>query len=365
VVVDVVTDADAAFMARALFWAERGRGRTSPNPFVGAVVVTPAGIVVGQGTTEPAGGPHAEVVALDAAGDLARGSTLYVTLEPCSHTGRTGPCVERVVAAGIRRVVLAVTDPNPKVSGRGAAYLQSHGIEVLTGVGRGDAVRQHAPFFTWMTRHRPWVVAKAAVSIDGFVGAAGEPVRLTGATADRYLHRQRAEVDAIAIGSGTALADDPLLTPRGAYRHRPLVRVVFDWQARVPASARLFSTLNSGPVIMIVTESARERHAAHVAGLERMGVEVEAFAARDLGLALTRLGERPILSLLVEGGPALHAAMAAADLIDRVQTIWTPRRLWAGLPAADVMTRARSESPVRTIHLGADRLVEYDVHGTD
>jgi len=345
---------DAAFMTRALFWAERGRGRTSPNPFVGAVVVDGDGVVVGQGTTAPAGGPHAEVVALDAAGARARGSTLYVTLEPCSHTGRTGPCVERVVASGVRRVVLAVTDPNPEVSGRGVAYLRSHDVEVTMDVGRLEAERQ-----------RPWVVAKAAVSIDGFVGTEGTPVRLTGPAADRYFHRQRAEVDAIAIGSGTALVDDPLLTARGAYRHRPLVRVVFDWRGRVPASARLFSTLLAGPVIMIVTESTRERHEAHFAGLERRGVEVEAFASRDLSLALRRLGGRQILSLLVEGGPTLHTALAGAGLIDRVQTIWTPHRLRAGLPVADCLRVAPSDARVRTVHLGADRLVEYDVHGTD
>ncbi len=356
---------DAAFMDRALFWAERGRGRTSPNPFVGAVVVNADGIVVGQGTTAPAGGPHAEVVALDAAGERARGSTLYVTLEPCSHTGRTGPCVERVVAAGVRRVVLAVTDPNPEVSGRGVTYLKSHGIEVLADVGRVAAARQHAPFFTWITRQRPWVVAKAAVSVEGFVGSGPAPVRLTGSVADRYFHRQRAEVDAIAIGSNTALVDDPLLTPRGAYRHRPLVRVVFDWHGRVPASARLFSTLESGPVIMVVTGDTRDRQHRHFADLERVGIEIEVFASRDLGPVFNRLGQRQILSLLVEGGPTLHTALAEAGLIDRVQTVWTPRRLGTGLPAADCMTVVPPAARVRTLHLGADQLVEYDVHGID
>lgn len=352
-------------MARALFWAERGRGRTSPNPFVGAVVVTPDGIVAGQGTTMPAGGPHAEVVALDAAGEAARGSTLYVTLEPCSHTGRTGPCAERVVAAGVRRVVLAATDPNPRVAGRGIAFLRAHGVAVTTGVGRPAALEQNAAFFTWITKGRPLVTAKAAISADGFVGDARGPVRLTGPEADRYFHRQRAEVDAIAVGSGTALVDDPLLTPRVAYRHRPLTRVVFDWRGRVSASARLFSTLHMGPVIMVTSAAARDRHAAHFAELDRLGVEVEPFDTRDLAPVLRRLGERQLTSLLVEGGPALHAALAAADLVDRVQCVATPHVLGSGIPAGTLFTTGVPAGRARTLGLGADRLTEFDVHRTD
>lgn len=353
------------FMERALFRAERGRGLTSPNPIVGAVVVSPAGVVVGEGAHMVAGGPHAEVVALDAAGSLALGGTLYCTLEPCSHTGRTGPCVERIVAAGIRRVVLAITDPNPRVSGGGIAFLRARGIDVTVDVGHDEAALQHAPFFTWIRRHRPFVIAKAAMSADGFVsGAAGGAVRLTGPAADRYFHRQRAEIDAIAVGAGTVVADDPLLTARGAYRARPLTRVVFDWRGRVPASARLFSTLQAGPVIMMVTDWTRERHAAHFAELERMGVIVEAFEARDLEPALARLGARSIVSLLVEGGPSLHDALAAADLIDRIQSVTTPRMLGAGLPVAPVFT-GPFQAASRTTRLGADHLVEFDVHRTD
>src|SRR5690606_34671182 len=202
---------------------------------------------------------------------------------------------------------------------------------------REHALRQHAPFFTWITRRRPLVVAKAAVSADGFVGSDTRGgVRLTGPVADRYFHRQRAEVDAIAVGSGTVVIDDPLLTPRGAYRTRPLARVVFDWRGRVPASARLFSTLSAGPVIMIVTDWTRERNAAHFAELERMGVAIETFGSRDLAPVLARLGARHIVSLLVEGGPALHTALADAGLIDRVQCIVTSHTLGAGVPVAPV-----------------------------
>jgi diaminohydroxyphosphoribosylaminopyrimidine deaminase/5-amino-6-(5-phosphoribosylamino)uracil reductase len=186
------------------------------------------------------------VVALERAGARARGATLYCTLEPCSHTGRTGPCVERIAAAGIARVVAAVKDPNPRVAGRGFDYLRRHGIEVVEDFSHERARSQNAPFFTWIENGRPFVVLKAAVSRDGFVGVAGRRTQLTGPVADRYFHRQRAEIDAIAVGSGTILADDPSLTARGAFRPRPLTRVIFDWRVRIPATARVFST-STGP----------------------------------------------------------------------------------------------------------------------
>jgi diaminohydroxyphosphoribosylaminopyrimidine deaminase/5-amino-6-(5-phosphoribosylamino)uracil reductase len=360
----VVNHNDAAFMARALFLAERGRGRTSPNPLVGAVVVSDEGIVVGQGAHLAAGGPHAEVFALNAAGDRARGATLYCTLEPCSHTGRTGPCVERVVAAGIRRVVAGTTDRDPRVAGRGFAYLREHGVEVLTDVRRDAADEQNAPFFTWVTNRRPYVIAKIATSLDGFVGSSSGPVALTGAVANRYFHRQRAEVDAIAVGSGTILADDPLLTPRGAYRYRPFTRVLFDWRGRVPPTARVFSTLASGPVIMVVTGEALARTPEPFAALAARGVVIESFDERDVGAVLDRLARRDVVSLLVEGGPGLHSAFADARVVDRVQWIMTPRRLGHGIPAAPRIASAAAAERGRRTALGDDLLIEFDVHRT-
>jgi diaminohydroxyphosphoribosylaminopyrimidine deaminase/5-amino-6-(5-phosphoribosylamino)uracil reductase len=357
---------DLAFMARALAWAERGRGRTTPNPIVGAVVVTPDGVVVGQGAHLVAGGPHAEIVALEAAGDQARGATLYCTLEPCSHTGRTGPCVERIVAAGIRRVVAAVEDVNPAVAGRGLAYLRSRDVEVTTGVGAAEARHQLAPFFTWILERRPFVIVKAATSLDGYVGRRSDRVQLTGPVADRYFHRQRAEVDALAVGSGTVLADDPHLTARGAYRARPLTRVIIDWRARVPASARVFSTLSAGPVIMVVLDRAREAEAAHFAALTARGIEIEAFETRDLSRVLRRLAEREIVSLLVEGGPALHGALAEAELVDRAQWVVAPRDLGGGVPlVASLGPGVLPAGPPATRQLGDDLLIEFDVHGID
>src|SRR5437660_9091505 len=251
--------AAADYMERALFLAARGRGRTSPNPMVGAVVVTADGIVVGQGYHERAGEAHAEVRALDAAGSLARGATLYCTLEPCVHTGRTGPCTERIVSAGIARVVAAIGDPNPVVNGRGFAFLRGRGVDVEVGLGAAAASRLNQPFFTLMRQGRPFVIAKAAVSADGQVAAtAGRPIRLTSPESDRHAHQTRAEMDAIGVGSGTILADDPRLTARGAYRDRPLARVIFDRHLRTPPTARVLSTRDAGPVIIVTTaQSAR------------------------------------------------------------------------------------------------------------
>jgi diaminohydroxyphosphoribosylaminopyrimidine deaminase / 5-amino-6-(5-phosphoribosylamino)uracil reductase len=354
---------DRVWMERALFHAERGRGRTSPNPIVGAVVVDANGIVVGQGAHLGAGGPHAEVVALDGAGARARAGTLYCTLEPCSHVGRTGPCVERIRAAGVRRVVAASGDRNPRVAGQGFAYLRSHGIEVVEGVGLVAAEHQLAPFFTWVTKARPFVIAKAATSRDGFIGRADRRVALTGARANRYFHRQRAEVDAIAVGSGTVLADDPELTARGAYRFRPLTRVIFDWRGRVGADARVFSTLLAGPVIMVVSQAVVEGDPARFARLTERGIVIHATRTRDVRPVLGWLAGRDVLTLLVEGGAALHTAFANVGVIDRVQWIVTPQHLGSGVPAAALSPEAFGASGTRTL-LGRDELIEFDVHRT-
>ncbi len=356
---------DAVWMDRALDLAERGRGRTSPNPIVGAVVVSPSGVVVGQGAHLEAGGPHAEVAALDSAGEEARGATLYCTLEPCTHSGRTGPCVERIIRAGIRRVVAAVADPNPQAGG-GLSYLRDHHVEVAEGIRRERAIRQNAPFFTWVVCKRPFVTLKAAVSRDGFVGRAGERIHLTGKEADRFFHRQRAEIDAIAVGSGTVLNDDPLLTARGAFRPRPLTRVIFDWRLRVRPEARVFSTLDAGPVIMVVGEDAARGDQGTLDELVSRGVAVERLAARSIPDVLERLARREILSLLVEGGPRLHDAFCEAGVGDRVQCVVTPLELGHGVPMGSSVGRRLVQAlPPRVTVLGRDVLVETDVHRTD
>jgi len=362
----MTTTDDAVWMDRALALAERGRGRTTPNPIVGAVIVNDAGVIVGQGAHLEAGGPHAEICALQMAGARARGAALYCTLEPCSHTGRTGPCAGEVARAGIRRVVVATSDPNPRVSGAGLAYLRERGVEVIEGVGRERALRQNAPFFTWITKGRPFVTLKVAVSRDGFVGRPDERVQLTSRAADRFFHRQRAEIDAIAVGSGTVLLDDPLLTARGAYRHRPLARVIFDWRARVSRDARVFSTLEAGPVIMFVGADTAEGRRHELAELEAGGVIVERRADRSLPGVLADLARRDILSLLVEGGPRLHEAFCRAGVVDRMQWVVTPRELRSGVPVGTEMGQLLTWAmPPRVTSLGPDVAVEFDVHRTD
>ncbi|HEX6974054.1 MAG TPA: bifunctional diaminohydroxyphosphoribosylaminopyrimidine deaminase/5-amino-6-(5-phosphoribosylamino)uracil reductase RibD, partial [Vicinamibacterales bacterium] len=323
---------DADFMARALALAERGRGRTSPNPMVGALVVDFEGVIVGRGAHEVAGGPHAEVYALEDAGERARGATLYCTLEPCSHTGRTGPCAPLVAEAGIARAVIAVQDPNPRVAGRGLSYLRGRGVEVSVGVLRREAEALNRPFFSVMRHQRPFVTLKAAISRDGGIAAApGTRTAITGAAANRLVHRERAEVDAIAIGSGTVLADDPLLTPRGAFRARPLTRVVFDSRLRTPPSAKLLSTRAAGPVIIVSTPASAAQAPDRVRALADAGVRVEIIDGQPpLNAALRRLAHLGIQSLVVEGGARLHRAFWDADLVDRLEVFQGPRDLGPG-----------------------------------
>jgi len=354
---------DAEFMERALRLAERGRGRTTPNPIVGAVIVTPGGVVVGQGAHLQAGGPHAEVIALDNAGQLAQGATLYCTLEPCSHTGRTGPCVDRIIAAGVTRVVVATRDPNPRVAGGGVSALRARGIEVREGVAEAEAARQNAPFFRWITEHRPFVTIKAAASADGFVGRRGQRVRITGLEADRFFHQQRAAIDAIAVGSGTLLADDPLLTAREAYRFRPLTRVIFDWRLRVSPASRVWSTLDAGPVIMMVSRRAVAERPGAAASIERAGAVIVPFESRDLVLMLRDLAARDVMWLLVEGGPSLHAEFFRAGLVDHVQLAVSSAVLEDGVPLQlGDLPGGSWDRPTRVARLGTDVLVEFDVH---
>jgi diaminohydroxyphosphoribosylaminopyrimidine deaminase/5-amino-6-(5-phosphoribosylamino)uracil reductase len=338
---------------------------------VGALVVDDEGVVVGRGRHERAGGPHAEAHALADAGERAGGATLYCTLEPCSHTGRTGPCAPRVVAAGIRRAVVAVGDPNPLVSGRGIGYLREHGVEVSVGVLAEQAEKLNEPFFTRMRVKRPLVTMKVALSLDGCVAAApGIRTELTGPSAARAIHRERAEIDALAVGSGTVLADDPLLTARGVYRYRPLVRVVFDRRLRTPVTARLFSTIQSGPVIVVTTGSSDHDSAR---ALVDAGAHIERLEVNDdssdtfLHAALARLEALEINSLVVEGGSALHEAFWRARLVDRVQLFVSPRAV--GPTGVEWLTRpdgiiAGLREPVVSV-LGDDVLIEGHVHRVD
>ena len=350
-------------MRRALEHARRGLGRTTPNPVVGACVVSDDGIVVGQGSHERAGHPHAEIVALEEAGSLARGATLYCTLEPCVHVGRTGPCTERVIAAGIRRVVAAMEDPDPRVRGRGFAALRARGIEVATGVGHEAAVRLNQPFLTTTREGRPFVILKAATSLDGRIAARpGERTPLTSAPALRHAQYARARVDAVAVGSETVLVDDPLLTVREVYRERPLARVIFDRRLRVPPTARLLATLAAGPVI-ILTSPARAA-AEQADALRQAGATVLAVPGPSLGEALACLPALDVQSLLLEGGAQVHRAAWDGRLVDYVQLYVAPVHVGAeGVP----LLEGRRFSPAALIErrvrrLGPDVVIEGYVH---
>jgi diaminohydroxyphosphoribosylaminopyrimidine deaminase/5-amino-6-(5-phosphoribosylamino)uracil reductase len=358
-----VTETDA--MARALELAWGGWGRVAPNPLVGAVVVTPEGVVAGQGRHPRAGEPHAEVFALEEAGEAARGATMYVTLEPCCHVGRTGPCTRRIIAAGIGRVVTAMRDPNPLVSGRGFDELRAAGIRVDVGLLAEEAQRTNRAFVIVQSEGRPMVIAKAATSVDSRIAAApGARTQLTSPAANRRTQRLRATVDAIGVGSGTLLADDPILTVRDCYRPRPLARVVFDRRLRTPATARLFSTLDTGPVIIVTTASAVGRHPERAQVLTDAGatlVEGSGALPDDLR-ALVRFD---ISTLLLEGGAIMHAAAWQAGVIDRVHVIVAPAELGdGGVKFFDGIEVPMSELvPIAVEMLGPDAWMEADVHG--
>jgi diaminohydroxyphosphoribosylaminopyrimidine deaminase/5-amino-6-(5-phosphoribosylamino)uracil reductase len=352
-------------MDRALSLAARGRGRTSPNPLVGAVVVAGDGVIVGQGFHRRAGEPHAEVLALEEAGPRARGATLYCTLEPCCHVGRTGPCVARIVEAGIARVVAAIEDPNPLVHGQGFAYLRAHNVLVEVGLGAPAALALNQPFLTLVREHRPFVILKAAMSLDGYISEApGRRTALTSASANRHAHRLRAEVDAIGVGAGTLLADDPRLTARGAFRERPLTRVIFDRRLRTPAHAAVLSTRSLGPVIIITSAAAAQNEALRKP-LEARGAEVDAAAGDSFRAALDRLAVRQVESLLLEGGAALHAAAWDEGAVDFMQLYVAPRVIGSG-GVAFLQGRAFASAHLvdrRVEPLGPDMLIEGYVHG--
>lgn len=361
---------DARFMALALGLGRRGLGNVWPNPAVGAVVVREEGegpIILGRGWTQPGGRPHAETEALRRAGAAARGATLYVTLEPCSHHGRTPPCVDAIIDAGIARVVSAMEDPNPLVAGRGHDRLRAEGIVVEVGVGAEEARRAHAGHIRRVRDGRPHVLLKLAVSADGKVGLAGRrPVAITGEAARDVVHLLRAQHDAILIGIGTALADDPELTCRlPGMADRSPVRVVLDTGLRLPLESRLIRTARQTPV-WIVTGSAAPESAERE--LQREGAEivrVGGAGALDLGETLAALAQRGITRLMVEGGPRVAASFVRDGLIDEAVLFHANCTIGSdgidaldGLPlAALTQSRALGVSSAGTI--GCDRVETF------
>jgi diaminohydroxyphosphoribosylaminopyrimidine deaminase/5-amino-6-(5-phosphoribosylamino)uracil reductase len=312
------TVGDRRFMALALMLGRRGLGRTWPNPAVGAVIVKD-GVMAGRGWTQPGGRPHAEIEALRRTGEAARGATLYVTLEPCSHHGKSPPCADAIVAAGVARVVSALEDPNPKVAGQGHARLRAAGIKVDIGIGADEARRDHAGHIRRMREGRPQITLKLAVSADGKAGGPGRrPLAITGEAVRERVHLLRAHSDAITVGIGTALADDPVLTCRlpGMEKNSP-VRIVLDSALRLPPSSRLVRSAREVPVWVVCGAEASR---AAEENLRAAGAVVLRTAERqgrlDLAATLKLVAGRGISRLMVEGGPTLAAALLTADLID-------------------------------------------------
>ena len=336
--------ADQRFMQLALALGRRGQGRTWPNPAVGAVVVRD-GIIVGRGWTQPGGRPHAEPEALARAGEAARGATLYVTLEPCSHFGKSPPCADAVIAAGIARVVSAIEDPNPEVAGQGHARLRAAGITVDIGLGAAEAARDHAGHFRRVRDKRPHVILKLAVSTDDRIAAAGHrPVAITGEAARARVHLLRAQCDAILVGIGTVLADDPLLTCRlPGMEARSPVRVVLDRALRIPGTSRLVHSARETP-LWVMTSNLSEAPAAMKLGAA--GAQVIRVATTtaptapglELSAVLHALAEKGITRLLVEGGARVASSFFAAGLIDEVWLLRGPGTIGAnGVPALDAL----------------------------
>jgi diaminohydroxyphosphoribosylaminopyrimidine deaminase/5-amino-6-(5-phosphoribosylamino)uracil reductase len=363
--------ADRRFMALALTLGRRGQGRTWPNPAVGAVVVKD-GVIVGRGWTQPGGRPHAEPEALRRAGEAARGATLYVTLEPCSHIGKSPPCADAIMAAGIARVVSAIEDPNPEVAGQGHARLRGAGITVEIGLGALEAAHDHAGHFRRVRDKRPHVILKLAVSSDDKIGAAGrKPIAISGEAAKARVHLLRAQCDAILVGIGTVLADDPLLTCRlpGMEPQSP-VRVVLDRSLRMPGTSRLVHSARETP-LWVMTSSLSEAPAAVKLGAAGAHVIRVATTATpppglDLAAVLRALAEKGITRLLVEGGARVASSFVAAGLVDEVWLLRGPDAVGTdGIAALDALpltaiTQSPAFKPSASETLQKDSLTIYE-----
>lgn len=349
--------ADERFMARAVALARRGLGRTHPNPSVGAVVVK-RGRVVGEGFTAPAGGPHAEVRALAAAGAKAHGADLYVTLEPCAHYGRTPPCVSALLEVGLRRVVVAVVDPNPRVRGRSLRRLRAAGVDVSVGVGAAEADAVMAGYRSWIVRGRPIVTLKLAATLDGRIAAVSGDARwITGPAARRRAHELRNVHDAILVGAGTVRADDPELTCRIPGGRNPVRIVVSGVALDLPRRARIFDVATAPTWIVTPVGPDPER----AAQLRRRGVQHIAVVGRRGQLAasalMRTLAARGITSLLVEGGADVAADLLRAGLVDRIAWFVAPSVLGGdALGAVGALGIGRASDARRLVDVEIERL---------
>lgn len=366
-----ISETDRRFMAAALRLGRRNLGRTAPNPAVGAIIVreAPDGpVVVGRGWTAVGGRPHAETEALREAGEAARGATAYVTLEPCSHHGKTPPCSGALIAAGIARVVYAVDDPDPRVSGGGRAMLEAAGIEVVSGVLRDEAVRAMAGHFSMVTRGRPHVILKLAVSADGMIGRReGERMMITSPPALTMVQALRCEVDAVAVGIGTVLVDDPRLTVRlPGLEDRSPRRVIFDAAARLPLTSKLVATCREVPVVTVTGPEADQgrKDALSAAGVQVIEVG-DGPGGVNLEAALRQLGEIDVTRILVEGGSRIASTLVGAELVDEVILFRAPVVVGAdGVRALDgyalsAIERSPRYRQIEAAAVGDDQMRRY------
>jgi diaminohydroxyphosphoribosylaminopyrimidine deaminase/5-amino-6-(5-phosphoribosylamino)uracil reductase len=354
-----MSDEDTTYMRRALRLAARAAGRTSPNPMVGTVVVR-GGEVVGEGYHRAAGEPHAEVNALAKAGDAARGATLYTTLEPCAHHGRTPPCVDAIVQAGVRRVVAAMRDVDPRTDGKGFRQLKTSGIEVEQGVLEAEALRLNEGFVSRVRRGRPFVLVKLATTLDGRVTAKGRRY-LVGKRALREVHRLRDRSDAVLVGIGTVLADDPMLTVREVAGRDPL-RVIVDTDARTPPNAKVVRAKDPQHTVLFV---ARDADVRRTNKLREAGVLLTTLprsdGGLDLGAAMRWLGEHGVNTVLSEAGPRVAGALVRAGLADRLMIITAPIAGGEGPPALAGVTDTTELKNVRIRRFGEDVAIEGDL----
>jgi diaminohydroxyphosphoribosylaminopyrimidine deaminase / 5-amino-6-(5-phosphoribosylamino)uracil reductase len=366
-----VNNHDLHFMEHALDLARKGVGLSSPNPTVGCVIVR-NGAILGEGFHQYDWRDHAEIVALKQAGEKARGATMFVTLEPCNHTGRTGPCTEAIIAAGISRVVAGMEDPNPKTQGTGFARLREAGIEVETGVLEGEARKLNEAFACWITTHKPFVTLKSALTLDGQLAL--EELRRRGRKrawisseeSRAEVQRMRHASDALLTGIGTVLADDPYLTDRsGLERRRPLLRLILDTKLRLSPKSRIVQTAGDNDLLVFTTASLKSQKARR---LQNAGVELIPSRARngkiDLQAIVKELGKREILSVLLEAGPRLNGAALSAGLVHKLVLFYAPKL--AGHSHVPLVLAARVKFP--HLHMrcfqqfGPDVAVEAYVH---
>lgn len=363
---------DQYYMRQALTIAQYAKGRTSPNPLVGAVIVKDNRIV-GQGWHRQAGTPHAEIHALAQAGKLAKDATIYVTLEPCSHHGRTGPCTDALIQAEVKKVVVAMTDPNPLVAGRGLERLKAAGIEVVEGVLAAEAAKLNEIFIKWITTGMPFGILKTAMTLDGKIAAfTGHSKWITGPEAREYVHKLRDTCDGILVGVGTVLADDPELTARLPEGGKNPVRIIVDSMARTPLTAKVVVDKQSPTIIAVSNAAPTER----ISALSSQGVEILVLEQTPLGVNLHHLfkalGERRITSVLVEGGATINASILGANLIDKVHCFIAPKILGGktapspvggtGIAAVD---NAITLEDITTQSIGTDLLISGYITGRE